>query len=145
MGLRSDGGSDAGAENMKVKDLGRGRRGVSERNYKSVRFPACFPVAVLSIRAKNDLKGKGFISVYRLQSIMEESQGSQEGGSEAKTMKEQCLLAYLLWLELSQLSKQPRTLPPSKGDTYHSGPGPCKSINDQENAPPTHIPTGQSD
>lgn len=108
---------------------------MSERNYKSVRFPACFPVAVLSIRAKNDLKEKGFISVYRLQSIMEESQGSQEGGSEAKTMEEQCLLAYLLWLELSQLSKQPRTLPPSKGDTYHSGPGPCKSINNQENAP----------
>lgn len=42
---------------------------------------------------------------------MEESQGSLEGGSEAKTMEEQCLLAYLLWLELSQLSKQLRPPP----------------------------------
>lgn len=142
MGLRSDGGFAAGAENMKVKGLGRGRRGGSERNYKSVRFPAGFPVAVLSIRAKNDLKGEGFISVYRLQSFMEENQGSLKGGSEAKIMEEQCLLAYLLCWSSANFSKQPRNLPPSRGETYHSGPGPCKSINNQENAPspPTAIP-----
>lgn len=113
MGLRSDGGFDAGAENMKVKGLGRGRRGGSERNYKSVRFPAGFPVAVLSIRAKNDLKGKGFISVCRLQSIMEENQGSLKGGSEAKTMEEQCLLAYLLCWSSANFPNSPETfLPP---------------------------------
>jgi hypothetical protein len=40
-----------------------------------VRGMAFFPVAVISIRTQSNSGKKGLISVYLLQSIMEESQG----------------------------------------------------------------------